>query len=144
MRYALAQLARYGWNRRVLTERDFVRICRRERVEVLEAPLHRSGLYLFLDGRPYIVLNVNLRGIQRLHVAFHELAHHLLHAPCPLGFYGALPLHKCEREAEALALCALIPEPLLRRMLIDDIIEEYGYTREMLWRRLKVLDEFGV
>jgi Zn-dependent peptidase ImmA (M78 family) len=144
MKLALAKLTRYGWNRRVLSEEDFYRICDKEGIEVIETPLVTAGFYMVFEEQPYIIINANLRGVRRLHVAFHELAHHLLHAPRSVGFYGLRKDHKSEREAEALALCALIPEPLLRRMLAEEIVEEYGYTWEMLRQRLKVLDEFGV
>ena len=144
MRLVLARLARFGWNRRVLTADDFYEICERERIEVIETPLSNDGFYVVWHKRKFIVLNSKLRGVRWLHVAFHELAHHLLHAPQSIGFRGLRPDTKQEREAEALALCALIPEPLLRQMLTWEIEDEYGYTRDILEARLKVLDEFGV
>lgn len=144
MKLALAKLARYGWNNRVLTAEDFDRIVTDENIEVIESTLVERGFYMIFDEQPFIVLGAALQGVRRLHIAFHELAHHFLHAPCPVGFYGLKPNSKQEREAEALALCALIPEPLLRYMLTWEIEDEYGYTRDMLEARLKVLDEFGV
>jgi Zn-dependent peptidase ImmA (M78 family) len=134
------------WNTQVPTEGDFYRICRRERIRVVEMPLRVPGYYMACNGRRFIIINSALRGVRWLHVAFHELGHHLLHAPkyAHSAFFFIDNNTKEHAEAEAFALCTMIPEPLLRRMLACEIEEEYGFTREMLHQRLRVLDLYGV
>lgn len=143
--YLKGKLPRW-WNQRVPTEADFYRICRRERIRVIEMPLSVPGYYIHCDGKRIIVINWALRGVRWLHVAFHELGHHFLHAPkyAHAGFFFIDNKSKEHAEAEAFAVCAMIPEPLLRRMLSGEIEDEYGFTREMLELRLRVLDLYGV
>jgi len=139
--------SKFGWNSRVLTLDDFFRICRRERIKVVELPLLVPGFYMICKGKSFIAINSNLRGVRKLHVIFHELAHHFLHAPASgatANFFHVREPPKVKFEADAFAIVAMIPEPLLRRMLTWEIEEEYGYTRDMLNFRLKVLDKYGV
>lgn len=134
------------WNERVPTEEDFYRICRREKIKVATMPLRVPGYYMMCAGRRLIVINSTLRGVRWLHVAFHELGHHFLHAPryAHSAFFFLDNNTKEHAEAEAFAVCAMIPESLLRSMLAGEIEEEHGFTREMLEYRLKVLDLYGV
>lgn len=143
----LTKFSRFGWNQRPLTEDDFHRLCRRERIKVVELPLRTPGFYLAYKGKSWIAVDARLRGVRRLHVLFHELAHHFLHAPATavaVNYFQVREPPKVRFEAEAFAHIALIPEPLLRRMLASEIEDEYGYPREMLEFRLKVLDRYGV
>lgn len=98
-------------------------------------------------GKRHLYLNSRLRGVRKLYVAFHELAHHFFHttpSTASASFYRVVENSRDEIEAEAFALIALIPEPLLRSMLAGEIEEVYGYTSEMLKFRLKVLDRYGL
>jgi Zn-dependent peptidase ImmA (M78 family) len=123
-------------NTRALTEADFHRICRREKIKVVEMPLLVSGFFMTCKGRRFIVIDSRLRGVRWLHVAWHELAHHFLHAPRSASaasslFFKVREEGKVLFEAEACAAIALIPEPMLRSMLAGEIEEECGYTREI-------------
>ena len=145
----LAQIfGKFGWNSRLLTEADFYRICRRERIKIVEYPLESSpGFYMVCNGRHFITIDSRLRGVRRMYVLWHELAHYFLHVPPhanSVRWFQLKPNTREELEAEAFAVIALIPEPLLRRMLSSEIEDEYGYTREMLNFRLKVLDLYGI
>jgi Zn-dependent peptidase ImmA (M78 family) len=138
---------KFGWNRRVLTQEDFARICRRERIRVEELPLSVRGFYGVCKGKRFIALDSRVRGVPRLFTAYHELAHHFLHVPkatASVNFFHLREDPKVKFEADAFAVVALIPEPLLRRMPTWEIEEEFGYTRDMINFRLKVLDTFGV
>ncbi|MGD6690796.1 hypothetical protein VWY33_22545, partial [Xanthomonas citri pv. citri] len=64
MKLALAKLTRYGWNRHVLSEEDFYRICDKEGIEVIETPLVTAGFYMVFEEQPYIITNANLRGVR--------------------------------------------------------------------------------
>lgn len=138
----------FGWNQRPLTEADCYRICRREKIKIIEYPLESSpGFYMVCKGRPMITIDSRLRGLRRQYVLWHELAHHFLHVPhhaTAAHWFRLRPGTKAELEAEAFAVVAMIPEPLLRKMLTWEIEEEFGYTREMLNFRLKVLDTYGI
>lgn len=143
----LAKFSRFGWNTRSLTIEDFYLICRRERIKIVEMPLLVPGFYMVCKGKRFICIDSRLRGVRWLHVAFHELAHHFLHAPAATAsanFFHVREEPKVKFEAEAFAIIAMIPEPLLRSMLAGEIEDEYGFPREMLEFRLKVLDLYGV
>jgi Zn-dependent peptidase ImmA (M78 family) len=134
------------WNKRVPTELEFHRLCRRRRIKVIEMPLRVAGFYMVCKGKKFIALNTNLRGVRRLETGFHEIAHDLLHAPVSAttalfcGFNGD---RKTEFEARAFAACAVMPEPLLRQLLSLPPDEIGDYTLDMLKFRLTVLDRFG-
>lgn len=143
----LAKFQRFGWNQRVLTEADFYRICRREKIKTIEMPLLVPGFYMACKGKSFIVTDNRLRGVRWLHVAFHELAHHFLHTPANAASASFFQINEAPKvlfEAEAFAAIALIPEPLVRSMLSGEIEELHDYPREMLEFRLKILDLYGV
>lgn len=147
MNLLLAKFKPLGWNRRALTEADFHRICRRERISVAEMPLPVPGYYMVCRGKSFIVIDARQRGVHWLYTAFHELAHHFLHVPDPNAtaiYFRRAPQSKAEFEAEAFAVVALIPEPLLRELLTLPVEEMNGFTRDMLEFRLQVLDIYGI
>ncbi len=112
MREVLSKLAQRGWNCRPLTLDDFDIWCDQEGVRVITLPMPARGLYLVRHGYPLIVLNESLRGPDRLFVAWHEFAHHLLHTPesCYFGFGLE---EKAQYQANLIAACALIPRASL-------------------------------
>jgi Zn-dependent peptidase ImmA (M78 family) len=138
-----------GWGERALEEEDVLRILRREKIKLAEYPISGSlGFYMASAGRHFITVDSRLRGVQRLHVILHELAHYYLHVPAhatAAHFFRLRPDTKQEFEAEAFALVALLPEPKLRRLLATPEEEwEPGFTAEMVEVRLKVLQLYGV
>lgn len=136
-----------GWNKRVLTEDDFDRLCRRERIKVVEMPLLVSGFYMVRYGRRQIYLDSRPTGVRRLEAALHELGHHYLHAPLPTSsvrFFRLRPGTKEEYEADVFASVALMPAALFRKMAPAEVEEGYGYPRETVEFRLKVLELYGV
>ena len=142
------KVAHLGWNRRPLSEDDFFRICRREKIAVQEMPLSVRGFYGVCKGRRFIALDSKMRGVARLFTAFHELGHHFLHAPkatAQVNYFHLREEPKVKFEADAFAVVSLLPEPKLRRMLTT-LEEEWepGYTAEMIEFRLKVLATYGV
>lgn len=139
----------HGWNSRAFTEADVLRICRRERVELVEYRLSGSpGYYMKTGGRHIIAVDSRLRGVRRLRVLLHELAHHLLHAPPDAHaahFFRLRPDTKQEHEAEVFSAVALLPEPQLRRLITEVAdFESEGFTKDMVEFRLKVLDLYGI
>jgi Zn-dependent peptidase ImmA (M78 family) len=161
MQFALAAIKQVipDLNKRPLTAEDFYRVCRRLKVKVHELPLRGiDGFYMVFRGKGHIYLDSRLRGVRWLMTAFHELGHALLHSPpsITVAFFCNVLDTKEDREAEAFASIALVPEPLLRRILKDkdyehlalgEIDEEgearefdHGISRKMLEYRLQVLE----
>jgi Zn-dependent peptidase ImmA (M78 family) len=149
MIFLLSKFEHLGWNRRAFTEEDISRICRREKIELVEYPLSGSpGSYMRVGGRSVIAVDSRLRGVRRLYVLLHELGHHLLHVPPDATvayFFQLKPDSKQEHEAEVFAAVALLPEPLLRRLLAEGSdFDEAGFTKDVVEFRLKVLDLYGI
>lgn len=149
MIFLSSRFRRYGWNERVFTEEDILRICRQEKIELVEHPISGfAGFYMTCRGRRFITVDSRLRGVRRLYVLLHELAHHFLHSPPGASgahFFRLRPDTKQEFEAEVFATVALLPEPLLRRILAEGgDFDGEGFTRDIVEFRLKVLDRYGV
>lgn len=141
-----ARRLKVGWGRRALTEADFHRI--RERhgvlfVEIDHEDMEWKGLYTHEFGPPTILINARLRGLERLRVLFHELGHHIFHAPATC-FFSDDSLNKAEEEAKAFALVALIPRQMVRGMLSWSLFEDDLLPVELLKQRLKLLELYGI
>lgn len=149
MRFFLTKISalKCGWNERSLSEEDFYRLCRRHRVTVQEMPLRVSGFYYCMLGRHFIAINSRLRGHAKLFVMFHEFAHFLMHAPdtgTTANFLGVGKKTRKEKEADLFALCAIIPKTRLALDLIEELIDEEGFTRELIYERIKLFHESGI
>jgi Zn-dependent peptidase ImmA (M78 family) len=147
MKFILDKLSRLniGWNERVLTERDFERLCRRFRIRVDEMPLRPGGFYYRLLGRDYIAIDSRLTGIRKLTVQFHELAHFLLHTPesgTAANFHG-LTRTRQEREADAFALCAVMPLNLIHERSAAELIDD-GIPADLVADRLELFQRQGI
>lgn len=113
MKLLLTGLKKHGIGRRALNEEDFLRICHKDDIEVFLSS-KRFPFYFTVpaDDLRVIVLPKRLTGARMLFVMFHELAHHWIHGgddPC-IAFLGGRD-KKCEAEADAVALIALMPTP---------------------------------
>lgn len=135
------------WNRRPLTEDDFHRICKKLKITVDEYPLTTNGFYYSVMGGHYIVVDSRLTGFRKLQVMFHELAHFLLHAPdrgVTANFHGIGKKTRKEIEADAFALCALIPRRWLESRTADEIAEHEGIDGEMIRERFAVYERYNL
>jgi len=135
-----------GWNERPLTEDDFVTLCGRFGITVDERPLGVAGFYYRVMGRDFIAVDSRLGWPEKLGVLFHELGHFLLHAPRTgpsAGFHGVGRLTRKEREADAFALCALIPKSQIESRSIHDLIDQ-GFTAEMITGRYALYEQYGI
>lgn len=135
-----------GWNERPLGEDDFYRICRRLKVSVIEMPLRTGGFYYRVMGRDYIAIDSRLSGAKKLLVQFHELAHFLLHTPesgATANFHGVGRKTRQESEADAFALCALIPKTRLAQRTPDELIAD-GISPETLSERVRLHERYGI
>lgn len=135
------QRLRFSWNKRPLDEADFHKLCKRFRVNVTEMPLQTSGFYYCMKGRHFIALDSRLRGHKKLFVMFHELAHFLMHTPdsgVTANFYGVGQKTRKETEADAFALCALIPKSWIEKRKPNEIREDGEIPETMLAQRLAI------
>lgn len=134
------ELIEIGWNRRPLSYTDFEILCKSSCIRVLRCGFPTPGMYFDCRDRPFIALSERLRGYRLWLVAWHELAHHLLHAP-GLRCYSPMSVSKAEAEAELIALCAVLDERTLARII--SLGELHDYPRELLQRRLRVMEHYG-
>jgi Zn-dependent peptidase ImmA (M78 family) len=138
------RLKTLGWNERVLTRHDFYTICRDDGVLVRDASMRWSGLYMVCEEVPVIVLNDRLVGPDRIVVGWHELGHHLMHLPGMAFFCGDSTKRKVEFEAQRFAACALIPQPVLASMHVEEIEQDYGYSRELVQFRMRLFQRLRI
>lgn len=135
-----------GWNERPLTENDLHRICRRFKIGVTEMPLAVSGFYYRVMGRDFIAIDSKLSQSKKLHVLFHELGHFLLHTPdsgSTANFHGLGRRSRKEIEADAFALCAVIPKTMLESRSIDEMIDD-GIDPDTLRERVGIYRCHGI
>lgn len=135
------------WNERPMSEDDFHRLCRRYRITVVEMPLRVSGFYYCMLGRHYIAINSRLGQPKKLFVMFHEFAHYLFHAPdsgTTANFHGIGKKTRKEMEADAFALCALIPRPSIESRTVQELIEEDGLPEDLVRSRIALLREHNI
>lgn len=131
-----------GWNRRLLTEKDFYAICEKLGVEVVEnhtKKMRWKGIYTVIDGIPTIIINAKLKGLERLWTLFHELGHHLLHSPSTC-FFDESTLRKTQSEANFFAAYALFPEKIVRQMPLWEIYELDEYAVKLFNMRLEFFE----
>lgn len=131
------------WNERPLTEADFHRLCKRFKIKVEEYPLKTNGFYYSVLGGHYIVVDSRLTGFKKLFVMFHELAHFLLHTPdrgVTANFHGVGRKTRKEIEADAFALCALIPRNWIETRSADEIAVEEGIDAEIILQRFEIYE----
>lgn len=141
------QHLKIGWNEREMTESDFYRLCRRFKIKVVEMPLRTGGFYYRVMGRDFIAVDSRLPGEKKLLVLFHELGHFLFHTPesgATANFHGVGRRTRVEREADVFALCALIPKQLIETKTLQELVDEDGFTHEVVAERLSVFERYGI
>ncbi len=137
----------FGWNEKPLTEADFYRLCQRFRVQVTEMPLRTDGFYYRVLGRDYIAVNSRLSGPVKLLVLFHELGHFLFHTPesgATANFHGVGGSARKEREADAFALCSLVPRRMVETRSLEEIADQTGLSGEAIAERLEIWRKYGL
>jgi Zn-dependent peptidase ImmA (M78 family) len=148
MRSLIRKFRHIKLNRHVFSIDDAIRLCEESGLEIKEQPLDQEGFYLKIHGKATLHINSNLRSLRWLYVVMHELGHHLLHASNYQNaafFCHEQQDSKQHHEAEAFALMAILPEPFLRRLLTGDLLNELeDYPRELIEKRLRLLDLYGV
>ncbi len=96
-----------AFNERPLTPEDFFILTEMNDIDVCEMKLKKRGYHVWEDGDDYIFIKKTLCGLKWLETAFHELFHAVLQIPTGYMHF------KQQMEANAFALIALIPLPML-------------------------------
>ena len=138
---------RINWNKQTLTEEDFYRLCKRFKITVQEMPLSVSGFYYCVKRRHFIAVDSKLAPQKKLLVMFHEFAHFLMHAPdtgVTANFHGVGKKTRKETEADAFALCSLIPRTWIEGRTEQEMLEDEAITQEMLRQRIKILQTYDI
>lgn len=138
------KLKKLGFNERVLTLDDFDKFCENEGIIFhYNTMTHFRGLYTVVDSVPCISVSNALRPLDRQVVAWHEGGHHVYHSHKTAFFCDSALTRKSEYEANCVAAIALMPRPLLD-MSFNDLQEELGYSRDLLWFRKRIFEHFGL
>lgn len=115
MKYIIDSLP-HGIGKVAQSEADFLRICDLENIEVIWS----DSKFSFHCSTPlgsFITLPKRLKGIEMLFAAFHELGHHYLSAGRSYSVdWLDMPHGRDEREADAVALVAIVPASRLHRL----------------------------
>lgn len=74
---------------------------------------------------------------------FHELRHHIFHAP-DTCFFSDDSVSKVEDEARAFSLVSLIHKLMIKRMLTWSLFEDDLLPVELLKQRLTILELYGI
>lgn len=138
---------KFGWNRKILSEDDFVRACKKFRIGCQFMPLRVRGFYYCVRGAHYIAVDCKLRGWLRPFTMFHELGHFMMHAPesgYTANFAGVGRNTRQEKEADAFAWACVFPLSLLMAKSNSELMEEEGYKPWMVKRRRKVYEQYGI
>lgn len=138
---------RIQWNKKPLTEEVFYRLCKRHKVTVHEMPLTTSGFYYCVKKRHFIAVDSRLKPAKKLFVLFHEFAHYLMHAPdsgVTANFYGVGGRTRKEFEADAFALCALMPQSWIASGQLHEMADEDGIPAELIRERASLFEVRGI
>lgn len=136
----------FGWNERLLSDKDLYRLCRRFRIQVTEMPLRTDGFYYRVKGRDHIAVNSRLAEPLKLFVLFHELGHFLFHTPASgatANFHGVGGNDRMEREADVFALCSLLPRRSVSGRSVDELVDMTGLPHEKIVERIHLLQRYG-
>lgn len=121
----------------------FYVFCAKHRIVLHEdLAVREGGLYLRYAGRPHIFLDRDLRGHEKTRCAWHEAGHFLLH-PEGIQFFRGMD-SIVDYEAEVVAVCAMLPATLLRSHWPSEIVDEFGYSAELVEFRQEIFAIWGL
>jgi Zn-dependent peptidase ImmA (M78 family) len=128
-------LAIDGFNVRSQSLNDLRRLCDQLEIEVVHLPLRRlHGVALEDDGFKYLYINSRLSGSEKIIAGFHEYCHltsHSLEMSILKSTGGFWNLQKYERQAQIIGTIALMPDPALPGLSIEEVMQEFGVSRQI-------------
>lgn len=134
-----------GWNERPLTEADLYRLRKRFKIGVTEMPLTTGGFYYRVMGKDFIAVDSKLPAARKLLVLFHEFGHFLFHTPetgATANFQGVGRRTRQECEADIFALCALIPRSWIESRHPQELVDDEGFSAQMIEERQKIFASY--
>jgi Zn-dependent peptidase ImmA (M78 family) len=135
-----------GWNERPLGLTELYELCRRFGITVEETPIATGGFYYRVMGRDFIALDSRLDETTRQLVLAHEFAHFLFHSPetgPAANFHRVGRRTRQEIEADAFAICTLMPRPMIEGRTAADLVND-GFNADMAAARFEVLERYGI
>src|SRR5690606_33743336 len=136
------------FGRSPITENDFWRAAKREKIRVRRIPMPVRGCYFINDdGHHYIYLNDRLSGPDFVYTALHELCHYLFDIPAQTNVArcsGRSGERNDPREhfADAFAIAAMMPIETLFYYTHDEV-EADVWLAQMICKRIVIYTEYG-
>jgi Zn-dependent peptidase ImmA (M78 family) len=132
------------FNQRVHTEADAYDFCARHKIITIETDLiNVPGQYRVHRERPIILLHKYIDRHYRNWVFHHEITHFILHPTTMATFSDEISYRKIENEANFVAAVLLMPRHICDSMKVEEIQEEFGYSRRLVLIRKYIKDNFG-
>ena len=137
-----------GFGSKSLTLPDLFTTCEADSIEVFRTPFDRlHGCAFFEDNAPFIFINSTLPPTEQIIAGWHEYDHlsrHILQSHCPYNCVftssgSMVNLSRMEREAQIVGVLALMPQPLVMGLSLEDIMREFGVSRHTAEFRASLL-----
>jgi hypothetical protein len=100
------KILRFFFNKRRLTGKDFLELCRANKITLQITSDCRRGMYYCVNGQHFITLSADLPRKEREHVGWHEFAHFLenyYECKAVAAFSNVEPNNESEKLADAFA-----------------------------------------
>jgi len=127
-----------GFGTRSLSLPDLFATCEADSIEVFRTPFDSlHGCAFFEENTPFIFINSTLPAAEQVIAGWHEYDHltrHILQSNCPYNCVftssgGMVNLSRMEREAQIVGALALMPDPLVAGLSLEDMMREFGVSR---------------
>jgi Zn-dependent peptidase ImmA (M78 family) len=137
-----------GFGSKSLALPDLFAVCESDGIEVFRTPFDRlHGCAFFEDDAPFIFINSTLPAAEQVIAGWHEYDHltrHMLKTHCPYNCVftssgSMVNLSRIEREAQVVGCLALMPHPLVVGLSLEDIMREFGVSRNTAEFRANLL-----
>jgi Zn-dependent peptidase ImmA (M78 family) len=137
-----------GFGSKSLALPDLFAVCEADGIEVFRTPFDRlHGCAFFQDDAPFIFINSTLPAAEQVIAGWHEYDHltrHMLKTHCPYNCVftssgSMVNLSRIEREAQIVGCLALMPHPLVVGLSLEDIMREFGVSRNTAEFRASLL-----
>jgi Zn-dependent peptidase ImmA (M78 family) len=119
-----------GFNVQSQCLNDLYRLCEQLDIEVVQFPMRQlHGAALEDDGFRYLYINRLLSTPERVIAGFHEYCHltsHSLDVAVFKSTGGLWNLDKYERQAQIVGAVALMPEPAVCSLSVEEIMREFS------------------
>lgn len=142
-----------SWNEIQFTESDFYQFCDSQDILINETPMRYGvkAMLWFVEDQYVVTINARLVGVDRLFAMWHEIGHFTMHYPSKkiaTYFWGEeLRYGSCRREeneADAFALCAIIPKTWIETKTLRELAEDECISEDLIQKRKKVYERYKI